>query len=77
MPQECGLIAADPEPNFAIREILYISPSNDTPGLHRIAIQKHSLIEPNEQAAIYELSVGLAGIKTFVSEQQLQIMNEI
>jgi len=55
-PQEHGLIAAGCKPNLAILgDSVYISPSNETPGLCWIAIQKDSLIAPNEQATMHEL----------------------
>jgi hypothetical protein len=54
--REWGLIAADWAPNFAILgDSAYLGDPSETPGLWRIAIQRHSLVLPDQRTATQEL----------------------
>lgn len=55
-PRERGLLPADQQANFAILgDSAYIGDPSETPGLRRIALQKHSLVLPHQRPAMQEL----------------------
>jgi hypothetical protein len=71
-PTPCSIIAADCTPNFVILgNSAYLGEPTKTPGLHQIALQKHSLVQPDQHMAMQELKRLWVFVKCWFGHQQL------